>query len=119
MSTLWQEEKFKQICSRESLTAKTADIEKTIVVKENERARCDVDPTMLGRPRRKEVEWGETIKTNWNRYGLRLKTDNLRRCCRLQHRGAVQGWSETRWRGIAHHRGGREAWLASGWNSRT
>jgi len=32
MSTLWQDEDFKQICSRESLTEKAADIEKTIVV---------------------------------------------------------------------------------------
>jgi len=38
MSTLWQEEEFKQICSRESLTEKAADIEKTIVLKEHERA---------------------------------------------------------------------------------
>ena len=36
ISTLWQEEEFKQICSRESLTEKAADIEKTIVVKEQE-----------------------------------------------------------------------------------
>jgi len=26
----------------------------------------------------------------------------------------VQGWSESQWRGIAHHRGGREARLARG-----
>jgi len=26
----------------------------------------------------------------------------------------VQGWSEGRWRGIAHRRSGREAWLAWG-----
>jgi len=46
MSTLWQEVEFKQICSRESLTEKAADIEKTIVVKEHERARYDFeDPT--------------------------------------------------------------------------
>jgi len=38
MSTLWQEEEFKQICSRESLTKKVANIEKTIVVKEHDRA---------------------------------------------------------------------------------
>jgi len=44
MSTLWQEEEFKQICSRKSLMA---DIEKTIVVKEHERARYDFDPTMF------------------------------------------------------------------------
>jgi len=47
MSTLWQEEEFKQICSRESLMKKAADIEKTIVVKEHERARYDFDPTMF------------------------------------------------------------------------
>ena len=46
MSTLWQEE-FKQICSRESLMEKAADIGKTIVVKEYERARYDFDPTMF------------------------------------------------------------------------
>jgi len=37
MSTLWQEEEFEQICSRESLTEKTADIEKTIFVTEHEK----------------------------------------------------------------------------------
>jgi len=47
MSTLWQEEEFKQICSRESLIEKAADIEKTIVVKEHERACYDVNPTMF------------------------------------------------------------------------
>ena len=68
-----------------------------------------------GRPKRKEGEWGETIQTNWSRDGLRLKSDNLRKCCKLQDRGAVQGRSESRWRGwIAHRRGGREARLARG-----
>jgi len=47
MSTLWWEEEFKQICSRESLTEKAADIEKTIVVKEHERARYDFDPAIF------------------------------------------------------------------------
>jgi len=47
MSALWQEEEFKQICSRESPTEKAADFEKTIVVKEHERARYDFDPTMF------------------------------------------------------------------------
>jgi len=47
MSTLWQEEEFKQICSRESLMEKAVDIEKTFVVKEHERARYDFDPTMF------------------------------------------------------------------------
>ena len=41
---LWQEEKFKKICSRESLTEKAADIGKTISVKEHERKRHDFDP---------------------------------------------------------------------------
>jgi len=44
MSTLWQEEEFKQICSRESVMEKAADIEKTIVVKEHKRARYDFEP---------------------------------------------------------------------------
>ena len=48
-----------------------------------------------GRPRRKEGECGETIETNWSRDGLRLKSDNLRRCCRLQDGDAVQGQSES------------------------
>jgi len=47
MSTLWQEEEFEQICSREFLTEKAADIEKTIAVKERERKRYDFDPTMF------------------------------------------------------------------------
>jgi len=47
MSTLWQKEEFKQICSRESLMEKAADIEKTIVVKEHRRARYDFNPTMF------------------------------------------------------------------------
>jgi len=64
----------------------------------------------VGRPKRKEGEWGETIETNWSRD----KNDNLRRCCRLQDRGAVQGRSERRRRGIAHRHGGREARLARG-----
>jgi len=47
MSTLWQEEEFEQICSRESLTKKSAEIEKTISVKDHERKRYDFDPTMF------------------------------------------------------------------------
>ena len=47
MSTLWQEEEFKQICSRELLTEKAADMEKTISVKEHERGRCDFDAAMF------------------------------------------------------------------------
>jgi len=41
MSTLWQEKVFEQICSRESLTERAADIEKTISVKKHERERFD------------------------------------------------------------------------------
>jgi len=47
MNTLSQEEEFEQICSRELLTEKAADIEKTISVKKHERERYDIDPTML------------------------------------------------------------------------
>ena len=47
MSTLWQEEEFKQTCSRELLTEKAADIEKTISVQEHEKERFDFDPTMF------------------------------------------------------------------------
>jgi len=47
MSTLCQEEDFKQICSRGLLTEKAADSEKTIAVKEHERERYDFDPTMF------------------------------------------------------------------------
>jgi len=47
MSTLWQEEEFKQICIREWLTEKATVIEKTISVKEHERERYDSDPTMF------------------------------------------------------------------------
>jgi len=41
MSTLWQAEEFKQICSKESLSEKATDIAKTIVVKEHERVKID------------------------------------------------------------------------------
>jgi len=44
---LRQEEEFKQICSRELLTEKAADIEKTIAVKEHERERYNFDPTIV------------------------------------------------------------------------
>jgi len=44
---LWQEEDYKQICSRDLLTEKAADIEKTIAVKGHERERYDFDPTMF------------------------------------------------------------------------
>jgi len=47
MNTLWQEEEFEQICSKESLTEKAAEIEKKSCVKEHERERHDLDPTMF------------------------------------------------------------------------
>jgi len=47
MNTLWQEKEFGQICSRESLTDKAAEIEKTISLTEHKRELYDFDPTML------------------------------------------------------------------------
>jgi len=47
MSTLWQKEEFEQICSREFLTEKAADIENMIFVKEHERERYDFDLTVF------------------------------------------------------------------------
>jgi len=52
----------------------------------------------------------ETIETNWSRDGLRLKSDNFRRGCRLQDRGR----SESQQRVVTHRRSGREARLARG-----
>jgi len=50
----------------------------------------------------------ETVETDWSRDGPRLKSDNLRRGCRLQDRGAVQGRSESRQHVVAHRRSGIE-----------
>ena len=47
LNTLWQQKDFEQICSRESLTEKAAEIEKTISVKEHEMERHDFDPIMF------------------------------------------------------------------------
>jgi len=47
MHTSWVGEEFEQICRRESLTEKTAEIEKTISVKEHGRERHDFDPKMF------------------------------------------------------------------------
>jgi len=54
------------------------------------------------------------IETNWIRDGLRIKRDNLRRGCRLQDTGKVQGRSESRWRVVTHRRGCREVRLTRG-----
>jgi len=56
----------------------------------------------------------EAIETNFSRDGPRLKSDNLRRRCRLQDRGALQGRSASRQHVVALRRGGREARLARG-----
>jgi len=49
MNTLWQEEEFVKIYSRESLAKKAAEIEKTISVKESQHnwERHILDPTMF------------------------------------------------------------------------
>jgi len=47
MNTLWQEEEFKQICSRELLTKKAVEIEKQVSKKEHERERHDFDPKIF------------------------------------------------------------------------
>jgi len=47
MNTLWQEEGFEQISSRNSLTEKAADIEKTISMKEHKRERNDFEQAMF------------------------------------------------------------------------
>jgi len=47
MSTLWQEEEYKQICNRDLLTEKTAETEKTISAKEHERKCYDFNPMMF------------------------------------------------------------------------
>jgi len=65
-----------------------------------------------------QQEWND-----WDKLEQRwswLKSDNLRKGCRLQDRGTVQGRSESRQHVIAHRDGGREARLArSGRDSRT
>ena len=60
-----------------------------------------------------ESQW-HAVETNWSRDGLRLKRDNVRRCCRLQDRGTVQEQNGSRQHAVAHHRGGKEAQLARG-----
>jgi len=62
-----------------------------------------------------ESRW-HAFKTNWtrSRNGPRLKSENLRRGCQLQDRGAVQGRSGSLQHVVARHRKGKEAWLARG-----
>jgi len=54
----------------------------------------------------------ETIETNWSRDGSRLKSDNMRRSCRHQDNGALQGQSGCRQHVVAHNCSGREVRLA-------
>ena len=51
---------------------------------------------------------------NVDRDGPRLKSDDVRRGCRLQDRSAVQGRSGSRQHVVAHPHGGREARLSRG-----
>ena len=46
-STLWQEEEFEQICSKELLTEKAAEIEKMISAKEHESECHNFDPKLF------------------------------------------------------------------------
>jgi len=48
MNTLWQYEEYEEICSRESLTEKAAEIEKrSLKEHKKKRRRHDFDPTMF------------------------------------------------------------------------
>jgi len=106
MSMLWQEEDFKQMCRRELLTEKAADIEKTIAVKEHERKRYDFDPIMF----HENCFWnqrpdGLAINKNHrtlyilefrrssdrNKDFMRLKEDEANEQHRNNHRGARSG----------------------------
>ena len=80
MSTLWQGEEFEQICSRELLTEKAADIEKTIAVKEHERERYDFDPTMFyeNRLRNRRPDGIEINKNHRTLYILEFKRSSER-----------------------------------------
>jgi len=57
INTLWQEEEFEQICSRESPTEKPAgNCKKQISVEEHEREHHDFDPTTFSENRFLESE---------------------------------------------------------------
>jgi len=62
-----------------------------------------------------ECHWSilEMVQDNL-RDGHGLKSDDLKRCWRLQDRGAVQGRSRSRQHVVAHRHGGTEARLAKG-----
>ena len=47
MSTLWRQEEFLRICSKQELAEKTQDIEVTIPVKKSQEARYNLDPGSL------------------------------------------------------------------------
>jgi len=77
---LWQEEEFKQICSRESLMEKAADIEKTIFVKEHERARYDFDLTMFYENRFWNQRQNPRENGSENRFLSRVRSAAKREC---------------------------------------
>ena len=52
------------------------------------------------------------IETNWSRDSQRMKSNNVRRGCKLQDRGAVQGQNGRQQHVVAQHRGGQEVQLA-------
>jgi len=101
MNTLWQEEEFEQVCSRESPTEKAAEIEKTLSMKEHERARYDFDPTMFYENRFWNQRPGGTVinknhptlhilelkrSSDRNKDFLRVKEDEANE----QHRSIIQ-----------------------------
>jgi len=80
INTLWQEEEFEQICSRESLTEKAPDIEKSISVKEHEGERYDFDPTMFYENRfwNRRPDSIVMNKNHWTLYILEFKRSSDR-----------------------------------------
>jgi len=98
MSMLWQEEEFKQICTRE----KAADIEKTIAVQEHERERYDFDLTVFYQNcfwnQRPDNKYYRTLyilefkqSTDRNKDFLRVKEDEANE----QHRSIIKALRAT------------------------
>jgi len=94
MSTLWQEQVFKQIFSREMLQEEASDIEKT---KEHERERYDFDPTMfyenrfwnqivVNKNHRKLYILELKLSSDRNKDFLRVKEDKANK----QHRSIIE-----------------------------
>ena len=81
--------------------------------KEGHRGRKPVSKKLLKRIGFAWFSKSVTIETNWSRDGPRLKSDTLRRGCRLQDRGTDQGRSESRLHVVTHGYDGREVRLLS------